>query len=164
LGRSIVAHPAAIVAMNVGLLALIAIVVYRALRDTWPRAWAAAAAGLPLLSEGARTLLLWPSNFADLGAALFTALCLHEVCRRRLPTALVALAFALGCKEVTVIAGFLLPWIPCAGPRGWRTRLRWAAAFAGLMTVWAIAYVLVRRTSGLQLPIEIGRVTGIDPI
>jgi len=161
LGHSILTHPVWIAVMNAALLGLTCLLVYRALRDAWPRSWAATAAGFPLLTDGGRMLVSWGSNFADLGAMFFSAACLHEVCRRRMPSALICLAVALGCKEVALIAGLLLPWIPSAGPRGTRERIRWAAAFGGVMCVWAIAYVLVRRSSGLQLPIEVGAGSGI---
>src|SRR5262245_29630818 len=154
IGHSAIAHPGWVAALHIGVLGLVALLVYRALRDAWPKPWAVAAASFPLITDGARTLLLWPSNFADLGVIFFTALCLHETCRRRMPTALGALALALGCKEVALIGGLLLPWVPGAGPRGRKERVRWALAFAGVIAVWAIAYAVVRRASGLQLPIE----------
>jgi hypothetical protein len=151
LGTTLLAHPAWVTALHVALLALATLAIYSALRVPWSAPWAAFAASFSSLSESSRGLLTWSSHFADLGAWVFTALCLHEVARRRLPTALLALLLALWCKEVAGIAALLLPFIPGTGPRGLRERLRWMAAFAGLLVVWALVYGVVRQRAGFQI-------------
>ncbi len=150
LGRLILSHPMAVAAIHAGLLALGAVLVYRAFRTVWNGPLACAAAVFPLLSESTRTLIAWPTQFVDLGLFLFSALALHEASRRRLPTALASLVAALLCKELAVITALMLPLAPFPALRG--RRVRWAAGFAALTIAWAIAYLGVRRMAHLELP------------
>src|SRR6185436_19118506 len=90
------------------------VLLHRLLRTWWPAPIAAAAAAFPFLAEGARSLLAWPGQFADLGCLFFSVLALHAAARRRLVPALAALAAALLCKEQAVVTAVLLPWLPAA--------------------------------------------------
>jgi tetratricopeptide (TPR) repeat protein len=151
LGRAIVAAPALVTALHLVLLALAAVLWYRALRPAWPGPLAAAAAAFPLLAESTRTIAGWPTQFVDLGLYLFSALAVHETTRRRLPGALAALLAALLCKEVAVVTAVLLPVLPL-GPRGRRERMRWAAGSAGVLAAWGLATLAVRQRAHLALP------------
>jgi tetratricopeptide (TPR) repeat protein len=152
LGRLIVGHPGAVAALHVLLLALGALLLYRALRPSWSGPMAAAAAAFPLLAESTRTLVSWPSQFVDVGLFLFSALALHEAARRRLPTSLAALLAALLCKELAVVTAAFLPLLPLPVLHRRRVRLRWALAAGLVVAAWAAAYLWVRHTAGLSLP------------
>jgi tetratricopeptide (TPR) repeat protein len=147
LGPLMLTHPRALATLHGVLLAIAALLIYRALRPHWAGWAAAAAASFPLIAEASRTLLLWPSAFQDLGALLFSALALHEASRRRLPTTLASLAAALLCKEIAVVAALLVPWMP--GARDRRERWRWAIATTALVLVWGAVYVAAMRHAGL---------------
>jgi tetratricopeptide (TPR) repeat protein len=145
-------HPGLIAALHTLLLALAAVLLYRALRRVWPGPWAALAATFPLFSESTRSMISWPAQFVDLGAWLFTALAIHQTAARRLWSTLLALLAALLCKEVAVVAALLVPWLPGLGPRERGERLRWAGASAGLVIAWGATYLVVRGHAGLVLP------------
>jgi hypothetical protein len=152
LGRLALDHPSWVAAINTLLLALTALLLYRALRPAWPGPWCAAIASFPLLSESTRMLISWPSHFVDLGVWLFTALAFHEAAARRLWTTLVALLAALLCKEVAVVTAVLVPFVPGAGPRDRPERARWIAAIGLLVAAWGAAYLAIRHRAGLALP------------
>jgi tetratricopeptide (TPR) repeat protein len=151
-GPLLLAHPMLVAILHLGLLALGALLLYRALRPAWSGGRAAAAASFPLLAESTRTLAGWPTQFVDLGLFLFAALALHEASRRRLVTALAALLGALLCKEPAIVLALALPFVP--SPARWerRERLRWAAAAGTLALAWALAYLGVRAHAHLELP------------
>jgi tetratricopeptide (TPR) repeat protein len=161
LGPLILSHPLAVPVIHGALLALAALLLYRALRSVWPAPLACAAALFPLLAESTRTLVSWPSHFVDLGLFLFSALALHEASRRRLATALAALLAALLCKELAVVTAVLLPWMPAAQRRGRGERVRWALASGALVAAWAVAYLAIRRHAGLQLPLGLEHDPGL---
>lgn len=154
LGPMILAAPRWVAALHLALLAAGALLIYRALRPTWPGWAAAAAATFPLFAESTRTIVAWPTQFVDLGAYLFSALAIHERSRRRMIPALAALLAALLCKEVAVVTGVLLAWWPDrdAAPRA---RWRWALGTAALIGAWGAAYLWVRAHAGLALPHQI---------
>jgi len=153
--RLIVAHPAAVAALHVVLLALTSGVLYRALRVSWPGALAAAAATFPLFAESTRMLITWPSNFQDLAAMLFAAFAIHAAAHRRLRLAMVAVLGSLLSKEVGVFVAVLLPWMPQRGGVPLRERMRWAAWCGGLVIAWGLAYLWVSRHAGLVLPSQL---------
>jgi hypothetical protein len=142
-------QPAWIAALHVVLLALMALLLYRALRAQLGGPRAALAASFPLLMESTRMLVAWPSNFQDLGAMLFAALAIHEAAAARLVPTLAALLASLLCKELAAPVALLLPWLPAAAPRD---RRRWLACIAATVGAWAIAYALVHRSAGLAWP------------
>ncbi len=158
LGSLILSKPAAVAAIHALLLALSAVLLYRALRPAWSGPRAAAAAGFPFLAEAVRTVVSWPSHGVELTSLLFTALAIHEASRRRLATSLAALLLALLSKEVALVAALLIPLWPglAAGARDARAalaiRLRWGAATGALAAAWALAYLAVRKSAGLALP------------
>jgi tetratricopeptide (TPR) repeat protein len=156
LGPLILGRPGAVAAIHAALLALGAVLLYRALRPAWPGPWAAAAASFPLLAESTRTLVCWPSHFVDLGAFLFLALALHEASRRRLWSALTALLAALLCKELALVGALLLPFMPGVTAPG-RPRTRWLLGAGLVVSGWALAYAWVRGHAGLELPHAIER-------
>jgi hypothetical protein len=150
LGPLLLRSPGAVAAIHAALLGLGGLLLYRALRARWSGPAAAAAASFPLLAESTRVLISWPTEIGDLTLFLFSALALHEASRRRLFTGLAALLAALFCKEVAVVTGLLLPWLP--GLRSRRERLRWLGATTALMVIWGLVYVAIRRHAGLELP------------
>jgi len=143
-------QPGFIAALHVALLALVALLLYRALRASLGGPLAALAASFPLLMESTRMLIAWPSNFQDLGAMLFAVLAIHEAAAARLPTTLVALVASLLCKEQAAPAALLLPWLPAGAER--RPRRRWLLAIAATVALWAVAYAWVWRGAHLQSP------------
>lgn len=157
-GPLMLSHPRAVALLHVALLALAVVLIHRMLRPRWGGPWAAAAASFPLLAEGTRALVIWPTSFQDLGAVLFSALALHEASRRRLLAALGALLAALLCKEIAVITAFLLPWMPGV-LRHRRERIRWAGATCATVATWMVVYGAVMRSAGLmfQRELESGR-------
>jgi hypothetical protein len=150
LGGLIVTHPMAVAAIHAALLALGSVLLYRAFRLVWEGPLAFVAATFPLFAESTRTLIGWPSHFVDLGLFIGLAVAVHETSRRRLPSALAGLLFALLCKEVAVIAAVLLPFLPF--PRARAERVRWAIACASLVAVWGGVYLAVRQHAHLALP------------
>lgn len=151
-GRVMLASPAVVAGIHAAALALAALLLCRAFRVARPGPWAFAVATAPLLAESARFLIVWPSTFVDVGMWLFVAAFVHEVSRRRLPTALMALAAALLCKEVALVAAVLVPWLPGVGLETRRDRMRWTLAALGVVVAWGAAYLVVRAQAQLALP------------
>lgn len=171
-------HPRVLAALHFALLAATAMLLHRLLRTWWPAPFAAAAAAFPFLAEGARSLLAWPGQFADLGCLFFSVVALYAASRRRLVPALVALAAALLCKEQAVVTALLLPWLPAAPSTAGRAaapparsrgksrarslapppvrersaRRAWLLGSTAVLLAWALVYAIVRRTAGLTLP------------
>ena len=156
LGPLILAAPAAVTTLHLALLALGALLVYRALRPSWSGPLACAAASFTLFSESTRTIAAWPTQFVDLGLFVFSALAVHEASRRRMGTSLAAAMGALLCKEVAVVTAVLLPFVPGAA-RDRRERLRFALGSALVLLAWGAATLAVRRAAHLELP---QRITG----
>ena len=156
LGRLILSAPAVVTTLHLALLALGALLIYRALRREWSGALACAAASFTLFSESTRTIAGWATQFVDLGLFVFSALAVHEASRRRPLTALAAALGALLCKEVAVVTAVLLPFVPGAA-RDRRERVRLALGSALLLLAWGAATLAVRRSAHLELP---GRITG----
>ncbi|MGH7740814.1 MAG: hypothetical protein ACRENS_02195 [Candidatus Eiseniibacteriota bacterium] len=150
LGRVMLTEPRIVATLHALLMALAVWLVYRGLRANLSAPVAAVAASFPALAESTRTVLSWPSQFVDLGLWVFTAWALYETSRGRLWRALVALALALGSKELAIVGAALLPWMP--GERGLRERLRWAIAMGAVAAVWACVYLWVRHSAHLELP------------
>jgi len=151
-GRLMLWEPRLMAAVHALLMAVAVWLVYRALRPALSGPVSAVAASFPVLAESSRTVLSWPSQFVDLGLWLFTAWALYETTRGRLWRAMGALALALGCKELAVVAAALLPWVPGSAARGMRERLKWAIGLGAVALVWAGVYVWVRHRAGLELP------------
>jgi len=155
-GRVILATPALVTILHLVCLATAALFVQRALRPSWGGPMACAAATFPLLAESVRTLASWPTQFVDVGLALASALAVHAAAQRRTWLALTGLGLALLCKEVAVVTGVLLPFVPGAA-RDRRERLRLGAGTAAVLAAWGAATLLVRRAAGLELPDRIAR-------
>lgn len=151
-GELLLEHPGRVALFHTTLLALASVLVYRALRESWPGSQAAAAASFPLFAEPVRSLACWASNIADLGAMVFLAVAIHERSRRRLATGLAAAGAALLCKEFAVIGVLLLPFLPDASADRSRTRMRWLVGGAAVAAAWAAAYLWVRASAGMELP------------
>jgi len=149
-GPLMLSHPRMVALVHALLLAVAAVLIYRALRPRWSPSAAALAASFPLFAEGTRTLVLWPAAFQDLGALLFSALALHEAARRRWATALAALLAGLLCKEVAVATALMLPWMPDRERRGRALRARVALATAALLAAWGAAYLVIRNSAGVE--------------
>jgi len=145
-----VTRPVLIAALHVALLALTAIVLYRALRSRLGAPLAALAASFPLVMESTRMLIAWPSNFQDLGAILFAALAIHEATAARPATTLAAIFASLLCKELIAPAALLLAWLPQGIER--RARVRWLIAIATLVASWGVAYAVVHARAHLMWP------------
>jgi tetratricopeptide (TPR) repeat protein len=151
-GRLMLASPWVVAAAHAAALALTAFLLCRTFRVARPGPWAFAVATAPLLAESARFLVVWPSTFVDVGMWLFVAAFLHEVSRRRLPSALAALLAALLCKEVALVAAVLAPWLPGVGPDTPRARVRWTIAAVGVAAAWGALALVVRAQAQLALP------------
>jgi hypothetical protein len=149
-GRLILAHPGMVAALHVLLFAVATLLLYRVARPAFTGPLAAAVAVFPLLADSTRTHVAWPSEFVDLGLFFFSVVALHEASRRRLPTALAALAAALACKEMAIITAAAMPFLP--GPSRRSERVRWALACGGVVSIWAATYLWVRHHAGLTLP------------
>jgi len=143
-------HPLVLALVHAAFLAAGTLLLYRAFRGSLPGAAAAAAAGFPLFAESTRTLIGWPTQFVDVGLFCFSAAAIHEASRRRLPTAMGALLAALLCKELALVTALLLPLLPGPALRG--RRRTWAVTVAGVVAVWAAAYLAVRHAAHLVLP------------
>ena len=163
LGRVMLSEPRVVAALHALLMAVAVWLTYQALRRAMSGPAAAVAASFPALAESSRTVLSWPSQFVDLGLWVFTAWALYETSRGRLWRAMVALALALGSKELAVVGAALLPWIPGVGPRGMKERLKWAVGFGAVALVWAGVYLWVRHTAHLELPHHLERSSGLAP-
>jgi hypothetical protein len=150
-GRLILSAPGTVTAIHLALLALGALLLYRALRVSWSGPLACAAATFTLLAEGTRTIAGWSAQFVDVAAFVASALAVHEASRRRWGTSLAALLVALLSKEVAVVAGLLLPLLPGAA-RDRRERVRFAAACAAVVLGWGVTSLVVRHAAGLSLP------------
>jgi tetratricopeptide (TPR) repeat protein len=156
-GRLILAAPALVTVLHLALLALGALLLYRALRPTWSGPLACAAATFTLLAEGTRTIAGWSAQFVDVAVFVASALAIHEASRRRWGTSLAALLVALLSKEVAVVTGLLLPFMPGVARGGTRQvrareRLRFAAACAAVLLAWGLASLAVRHAAGLEMP------------
>ncbi len=151
LGPLLVTNPALVTVLHLGLLALGALLLYRTLRLTWTGPLACMAAAFTLGAESTRTIASWPTQFVDLGLFVASALAVHEAARRRWLGALAALAAALLCKEVAIVTGLLLPFVPGAA-RDRRERLRAALGSAGVLAVWGAATLAIRQRAHLELP------------
>jgi hypothetical protein len=145
-------HLNVVVAIHVVVLAAAAVLIYRALRLSWPGPLAALAASFPLLHESTTMLLSWPSNFQDLGAIFFGAIAIHESAHRRLVPSMIALLAALTCKEIAVTTALLLPFVPARTPRSWRERARWGIAAAIVVGAWGATYFYAIRFAGVLMP------------
>ncbi|MCE9628022.1 MAG: hypothetical protein K8R56_08910, partial [Candidatus Eisenbacteria bacterium] len=132
-------------------LAAGALLLYRALRPAWSGSLAFATAAFTLGAESTRTIAGWPTQFVDVGLFVFSMLAWHAAARGRQTLALVALALALLCKELAVVTGVLLAFVPAPGrTRAERVRLGIGAAI--VMAVWGAISLLVRNAAHLQLP------------
>lgn len=164
LSRAFLASRLVVVALHLALLAAAVVLFYRTARRFMPGSWAAVAAGFPLLCESARALIAVPVHFVDVGLIAFSAAALHEAAAGRLVTSLAALAAAFGCKETAVATAAILPWLapvpslagaPARGgawARWLRPRLPWFAGAAAVTAVWALLYLVVRASVGIELP------------
>jgi hypothetical protein len=150
-GRLILSAPGVVTTIHLALLALGAWLLYRALRPTWSGPLACAAATFTLLAEGTRTIAGWGAQFVDVAVFVASALALHEASRRRWASALAALLLALLSKEVAVVAGLLLPFVPGAA-RDRRERARFAGLCAAVLLAWGVASLAVRHAAHLELP------------
>jgi len=156
-GRLILSAPAAVTVIHLGLLALGALLLYRALRTEWSGPLACVAATFTLFAEGTRTIAGWSAQFVDVAVFVASALAVHEASRRRWWSSLAALLVALLSKEVAVVTGLLLPLVPGVAPAGTReqrvrVRVRFALGVAGVLAAWGLASWAVRHAAGLEMP------------
>ena len=154
MGPTILSHPALGTVLHLLLLALGAVLLQRLLRPTLGGPLACLAAAFTLGAESTRTIAAWPTQFVDVGLFVFSMLALHAASRRRVPLAIGALLLALLCKEVAIVTGLLLPFVPSAAPErdARRVRVRLALASGATMLVWGLASLAVRHHAGLVLP------------
>ncbi len=138
--------------VHLALLVALVGVLYRVLRRVLPAAAAAAVASAPLLTEASRALLTWPSGIQHLLAMLAAALAVHEAQARRLPTALLAMAVALGSHESSVIVAPVLLWVARDGALPRRERWAWALAPLVLLALWLSGYAAARAHGALMPP------------
>lgn len=149
LGPAMVTQPWVVALAHSLVLALSALLLYRAWRPRTSGPWAATAASFPFVLETTRMLVVWPSHAQDLGALLFACLAIHEASRNRLPTALIAMLGALLSKETAALMVPLIPFLPVLPEPTRARRTRWLLATAALGVAWAVAYKLVERHAHL---------------
>ncbi len=154
LGRTILDTPAVGTLLHLTLLAIGALLLYRTLRPGWSAPAACGAAAFTLMAESTRTIAAWPTQFVDVGLFVFSMLALHAASRRRTPLAMVALVAALLCKEVAIVTGLLLPFVPLAVPAPDARAARFRLARAAFVTMlgWGLVSLAVRAHAGLVLP------------
>lgn len=146
----ILSHPGWIAVLHGALLLASALLLYDLLRDSMSGPGAAFAATMPLALEAARALLIVPVHIVDLGLVTASVLAWWCAARGRLVAALAALLAAFFCKETAIVTALMLPWLARADAR--RPRRVWVIACAALATVWAVAYVTIRRQAAMALP------------
>ncbi len=161
LGPLLLAWPFGVALIHAALLALSSLLLYRALRPSWPAPAAAFAASFPVVLDAARQLVTWPSCAQDLLALVFGALALHALSRGRRLVALGALLVALLCKEVAIaFAPAFALWPAHArrapdgslAPASRADRLRTLAASLAVVGGWWIVHEWVSRRAGLLPP------------
>ena len=154
LGPVMLEHPAMIAVLHGLALALAGLALYAAVRHALGRPAAACAAATPLLLDGSRLVLAWPSCAQELGALLMLALALLSVARRQWVLAALAAAAAVLCKETAAAAVPLLALapLPALAPRR-RRGVVLMAAF-GLLGVWWTVHRWVEAHAG-QFPISV---------
>jgi len=132
------------------LLALVG-VLYRIVRRALPSAAAALVASAPLVTEASRALLTWPSGAQHLLAMLAAALAVHESQARRLPTALLATAVALGSHESSALVVPVLLWAGRDPSLRANERRAWLFAPPALFALWLLGYAAAR-AHGVMMP------------
>lgn len=161
LGPLLLSWPLGVALIHAALLAIASLLLYRALRPSWPAPAAAFAASFPVLLDAARQLVTWPSCAQDLLALVFGALALHALSRGRRVVALGALLVALLCKEVALaFAPALALWPAHArrapdgslAPASRADRLRTFAAALAVVGGWWVVHEWVSRRAGLLPP------------
>lgn len=162
LGPLMLAWPLGVALVHALLLALAAILLYRALRPAWPAPAAALAASFPLVLDAARQVVTWSSCAQDLLALVFGAAALHALSRGRRPLALGFLLAALLSKETALaFVPALALWPPHAGgasgdgkpaPATRADRLRTLAGALAVVAVWWLVHEWVSRRAGLLPP------------
>ncbi len=151
LGRVIVSAPAWGTVFHLACLMIGALLLYRALRPAWSGPLACMAAAFTLGAESTRTIAAWPTQFVDVGLFVFSMLAWYAAARGRRALALVALALALLCKEVAVVTGLLLPFVPAAERTPTERRQLGIGALA-VMGAWGMITLAIRRAAHLELP------------
>lgn len=138
-------------AIHVGLLLILAALVFRIARHRFSPAVAAALAAFPLVAEPTRALIVWPSGGQHLLTALFAALAVERaLAGRRVQAALAALAGVL-CGEVAVLLLPALPALEWSRTRSRAAALRSGIAAALVLGVWGAGYT-VARAHGVAWP------------
>lgn len=139
--------------VHLTLLVALVGVLYRVLRRVLPAAAAAAVASAPLVTEASRALLTWPSGIQHLLAMLAAVVAVHETQARRLPTALLATAIALGSHESSVLVIPVLMWVARDRALTPRQRLAWGLTPLALLALWWFGYS-VARAHGVLMPLQ----------
>jgi hypothetical protein len=124
------------------LFVLLYAILYRLARRRFTPAIAAGVASFPLLAEPSRLLLVWPSGFQHLAAAVLAALAIERAVAGSLVPAVIAALLALLGNEA---AWFALPALPViAWARGLRRGelARWGIAALGVAAIWGIGYAM----------------------
>ena len=163
IGAALPGQPWVAAAANAILLVATAWLLYRVGRRALTPPVAATLAVIPLLSEPARALLVWPSGGQHLMGGAFAALALHEGgAGRRLSAALAGLAAVLS-HESAVLALLALPLVArwrsgdAAPGAGRRAVLVMSAWVAGALAAWAAGYAVARgQAVVLPAPVEAG--------
>jgi len=124
------------------LLVTLYAILYRLARRRFAPWAAAAIASFPLLAEPSRLLLVWPSGFQHLFAAVMVALAVERAVAGSLVSSAAAALLALLGNEA---AWFVLPALPVIawmrGPRSADLTRWWVAAFV-VAGVWGTGYAL----------------------
>lgn len=150
-GPWLVAAPWGAAVLHALLLAATAALLYRASRRVTSAPVASAVALAPLLTEGARVLLDWPSAGQHVLAMGFAVLALDRaLARDRIGAPLAALA-ALLSHEATFPILLVLPAAAGLAARSGREAARFGALAAAVAIAWAAGYAVAIQ-HGVALP------------
>ncbi len=152
-GPIMLSTPWLVTVLHSALFALVCGLLYRSLPRHWPRTDAVAIATFPALAESARSLLVWPSHFVELGLLVATASMILLGTGRHIAFVVVAVG-ALLTKEMAIIAIPFCLWMPGRTIDRKQLMRLWLVVLAGT-GLWCLGYVLVGKSAGLHPPSSI---------
>ena len=126
------------------LLAATSFFLYRIARRAWSPGVSVAIAVFPLVSEPARTLLVWPTGAQYLLAMLGAVVAVHEALAERKAAATLAALFAILSHGAAAPALAALPVIAWVRTRNRRTTLVWTGLMAAVAAIWVGGHWLGR--------------------
>lgn len=153
LGHAMLTTPLLVTVLHSVLFALVCGLLYQSLPRQWPRIDAVAISTFLVFAESARSLLIWPSHFVELGLLVATATMILLGSRRHLAF-IGAVVVALLTKEMAIVAVPLCLWVPGKTIDGPRSTRLWLLTLAAI-GLWGIGYFIARNIAGLHPPSSI---------